>query len=92
MTVPKTAGEKCEKSHGSPSRKEGGRRQSSIFAEKLEKVSSKLSLTTCCMLHWFFYPKSNTVNVKRTKETEQSSDYNKKEALTDLGNKLCGYW
>lgn len=35
------------------------------FAEKLEKVSSKLSLTTCCMLHWFFYPKSNTVNVKK---------------------------
>lgn len=51
------------------------------FAEKLEKVSSKPSLTPCFMLHWFFYAKSNMVNVKKElRKTEQSSDYNKKEA------------
>lgn len=51
------------------------------FTEKLEKVSSKPSLTTCTMLHWFFYPKSNMVNLKKTlRKTEQSSDYNRKAA------------
>lgn len=40
------------------------------FTEKLEKVLSKPSLTTCSMLHWFFYPKSNMVNVK--KDTEEN--------------------